>query len=118
MDKGFCSKRNVDRMLNASPTARFILPVPFTADLAKKQVAGERKDMDTIHNTLNLGGETIRAVSKVRAWAKDISLFTHIFYSPAKAFRRREDLYAHVSTLRDEAMENPEKWVDGKEHTK
>lgn len=118
MDKGFYSKRNVNRMLNASPKTRFILPVPFTVDFAKKQVAGERKDIDTIHNTLNLGGETVRAISKVRAWAKDVPLFTHIFYSPAKAFRRREDLYAHVSTLRDEAMENPEKWADDKEHTK
>lgn len=118
MDKGFYSKRNVNRMLNANPKTRFIIPVPFTADFAKKQVAGERKDIDTIHNTLNLGGETARAVSKVRAWAKDVPLFTHIFYSPAKAFRRREDLFAHVSTLRDEAMENPEKWADGKEHTK
>ena len=117
MDKGFYSKRNVNRMLSSSGKTRFIIPVSFTADFAKRQVTGERKDIDTIHNTLNLGGETLRAVSKVRAWDKDISLFTHIFHSPTKAFRRREDLFAHVSTLRDEAEADPEKWATGKEHT-
>jgi transposase len=118
MDKGFYSKRNVNRMLNTNSNTRFIIPVPFTANFAKRQVTGERKDIDTIHNTINLGGETLRTVSKIRAWDKDVSLFTHIFYSPAKAFRRREDIFAHVSTLRDEAMKNPEKWVEEKDHAK
>jgi transposase len=108
MDKGFYSKRNVDNMLFGD-NKRFIVSVPFTSGFAKKQVESERKDMDSVQNTIMVCGESMRAVTKERVWDRGRKVFTHIFYAPGKAFRRREDIYAHVAMLRDEAEMNPGK---------
>jgi transposase len=118
MDKGFYSKRNVDEMLSKDGVQRFIVAVPFTSGFAKKQVEGERKDIDTVSKTIRLGGETLRAVTKERVWDSGHKIYTHIYFAPGKAFGRREDIFAHVSMLRDEAETAPEKYVNSKEHKK
>jgi len=118
MDKGFYSKKNIDSLLSVERERKFIIAVPFTSGFAKRQVDGERKDIDTVHNTIRIGGETLRAVTKERAWGNGIKLYTHIYFAPGKALCRREDIFGRVSMLRDEATENPEKCVNSKEHTK
>ncbi|MCL2029532.1 MAG: transposase [Deltaproteobacteria bacterium] len=118
MDKGFYSKRNVDAMLSGEHTRKFIIAVPFTSGFAKKQVAGERKGIDTVENTIRLGGETLRAVTKERAWENGRRVYTHIYFAPLKALGRREDIFGHVSTLRDEAEAEPGKCAKSREHKK
>lgn len=108
MDKGFYSKKNVDRLLNPQKSYRFILPVSFTSAFAKKQVESEKKDIDTLANTLVSGKDSFRAVTKQRAWGNGEKVYTHIYFNAQKASKRKEDLYAHVAMLVEEAKQNPD----------
>ena len=118
MDKGFFSRKNVTAMLGDKKIKKFIISIPFTSSFAKQQVASERKDIDSVQNTIVVNGDSMRAVSKVRRWDKEHKVFTHIYYSAKKAFQRREELYAHVAILREEAEKSPYKYADDSEHVK
>jgi transposase len=121
MDKGFYSKKNVDDMLmkeGLESCQRFMVAVPFTSGFAKKQVEGERKDIDTIAKTIRVGGQTLRAVTKERVWNDKHKVYAHIYFSPDKAHGRREDIFGHVAMLRDEAEADPEKYANSCEHKK
>ena len=114
MDKGFFSTRNINYMLKntGNGPVKFLISVPFTAAFAKKQVESERKDIDSIENTILINGSSLRAVTKERMWDKDHMLYTHIYYNAKKAQGIREYLYATVALLRQKAIANPEKCLD------
>jgi transposase len=118
MDKGFYKKRNVDNMLSSEHARKFVIAMPFTSGFAKQQVYSERKDIDTVGNTICLGDETLRGVTKERTWGNGRNVYTHIYLSPSNALGRREDIFAHVSTLRDEAEAEPEKCSKSVKHKK
>lgn len=107
MDKGFFSTRNVNAMLNRAEPIRFVIAVPFTSKFAKKMVASERKDIDCLQNTLVIGEQSLRAVTKKRAWSKDHQLDVHVYYDAVKGFKIREDLYAYVAVLKEQAEADP-----------
>lgn len=117
MDKGFYSQQNVADMLAAEDAKKFIVAVPFTSGFAKKQVEHERQCIDSITKTLRIGGEkTLRAVTREHKLGSGHTLHAHLYFSPDKAYGRREDLFAHVALLRDEAEANPAKYVHSPEH--
>ena len=118
MDKGFYSKHNVDIMLTGEHARRFVIAVPFTSGFAKKQVNSERKDIDTVGNTIRIGGETLRGIMKERTWGNSRNVYVHIYFSPRKALNRREDIFGYIATLRDEAEAEPEKYAKSGEHKK
>ena len=118
MDKGFYSKLNVDTMLSGEHARRFVIAVPFASGFAKKQVDGERKDIDTVMNTIHLGGDTLRATTKERAWGNGRNVYAHIYFSPRKALGRREDIFGYVSVLRDEAKAEPHRCAKSGKHKK
>jgi transposase len=118
MDKGFFSKRNVDFMLESTPPIRFISAMPFTSAFAKKQVESERKDIDSPENTIVVGADSMRAVTKERTWDKDRTVYTHICFNAKKAAKTKEALYADVSILKEQAEAEPEKCAVSREHTK
>jgi transposase len=118
MDKGFYSRVNVKNMLHDEKIKKFIIAVPFTSKFAQQQVASERKDIDKLENTIVVGGDSMRAVTKIRTWEKEPGIFTHIYYNAVKALRKREELYSHVAILREEAEAEPEKWIKDNEHKK
>jgi transposase len=118
MDKGFYSRKNVTAMLGDKKIKKFIISIPFTSSFARQQVAGERKDIDSVQNTIVINGDSMRAVTKVRVWDKEHKVFTHIYYSAKKAFHRREELYAHVALLREEGEKSPARFADDIEHIK
>ena len=118
MDKGFYSKRNVDEMLLSESKMKFVIAVSFASNFAKKQVEDERKNIDAICNAVVVCGDSMRIISKVMPWSKRNSVFTHICYTPTKAFRKREDLFTHVALLREEAIVSPEKCLASGEHQK
>ncbi len=101
MDKGFFSTRNVNAMLNRPHPIRFVVAVPFTSQFAKKMVASERKDIDHLQRTLVLGENSMRAVTRERAWDEKHRLYTHVYYHALKALKLREELYAHVTVLKE-----------------
>lgn len=107
MDKGFFSTKNVNAMLSDTANLRFIISVPFTSNFAKKQVEGERKDIDSLQNTIVSGGDSIRGVTKLRSWNKDHKVHTHIYFNAIKATKLRENLYAHVTLLKERAEAHP-----------
>jgi hypothetical protein len=115
-DKGFYSKRNMRAML-AQSGRRFLAAVPFTSAFAKGQVDGERKDIDCAANTIVVGADSMRAVTKLRS-LEGHRLYTHIFYSAKKAHGCREDVLATVAVLRDEALADPERCAGSDAHTR
>lgn len=118
LDKGFFSAKNVNSMLSEENHADFIAAVPFTSKFAKEMVKSEKKDIDTLSNTIVTGTDSLRAVTKYRSWNTHHKVYTHVYYNARKAQGIREDLYAHVATLREHAMQQPEKCVHKPEYTK
>lgn len=118
MDKGFFSTRNVNIMLNPNQDSSFLIAVPFTCAFAKKQIASECKDIDSLENTIVCGNDSFRAVTKQRKWNADYQIYTHIFYNARKALLMREDLYAYVAVLKEHAESNPVKYKKDDEYTK
>ena len=112
MDKGFFSAKNVNAMLSERQHVDFVIAVPFTNNFAKELVKSESKDIDTLSNTIVLGKESLRAVTKFRRWNNNHKVHAHVYYNARKAQATREDLFAHVATLRERAMEQPEKYVN------
>jgi transposase len=118
MDKGFFSTKNVNAMLSERLHVDFIIAVPFTAKFAKGLVASERNGIDTLGNTIVTGKDSLRAVTRWGRWNSDHKVHAHIYYNARKANGIREDLYAHVAILREEAMCKPEKYSRSHEHAK
>ena len=107
MDKGFFSTRNVNAMLNRTPPTRFIMAVPFTAGWTKRLVTRERRDIDRLQHTLVLGEQSLRAVTRERAWNAQHRLYTHVYYHALQAVTRRADLYAQITELKEQAEADP-----------
>jgi transposase len=108
MDKGFYSRNNVNAMLD-DKKYRFLIPVSFSSLFARNQVAGEKKDIDKLANTIVCGKGSVRGVTKTRVWKDGREVFTHIYYNPLKAVKRKEELYAHVTSLAALAKADPAK---------
>lgn len=117
MDKGFFSAGNINDLLGQS-LLRFIIAVPFTTGFAKNQVSSERKDIDCVENTLVIGSDSIRGVSKLRSWNKGQKVFVHVYYNVLKALKAREELYAHVAVLKERAQEDPAGALQQEEYKK
>jgi hypothetical protein len=107
MDKGFCSTRNINAMLDDPNKIRFVIALPFTMSFAKKQVQSERKDIDRTENAILVGSDLLRAVTKQRVWNQKHSLYVHVYYNVTKATKLKEDLIAHVTALKRAAQKDP-----------
>ena len=110
MDKGFYSAKNVDMLLSKSEGKqpyRFLMSVPFTNKFAKSQVESERKDIDKIENVILTNGAPIRGICKQRAWGGGIKLNAHVFFSPEKAAKERNELFGYVTMLVRQAIADP-----------
>ena len=118
MDKGFFSAKNVNAMLSQRQHVDFVISVPFTSAFAKGLVQGESKSIDTLSNTIVNGKESLRAVTRHRRWNNNHKVYAHVYYNARKAQGIKEDLYAHVATLRDRALDKPEKCAGDSEYTK
>ncbi|MEW6616798.1 MAG: IS1634 family transposase [Thermodesulfobacteriota bacterium] len=118
MDKGFFSTKNVNAMLNDAAKLRFVISVPFTSSFAKKQVESERKDIDSLQNTIVSGDDSVRGVTKLRAWNKDHKIYTHVYFNALKAMKLRENLYAHVTLLKERAEAHPTEHLQDEEYSK
>ena len=107
MDKGFCSKNNVDAMLDDEDGIRFLLAVPFTMAFAKNQTDSERNDIDSVDNTIVIGDDTIRGVTKERSWGTKHTLYTHVFYNAELACQTKNRLYGRVAELKAAVIKDP-----------
>ncbi|MDO8685295.1 MAG: IS1634 family transposase [Clostridiales bacterium] len=107
MDKGFCSTININDMLEDSENIRFVIAAPFTLSFVKKQIQSEKKNIDCLQNTIVIGDDILRGVTKERSWGNKHIIFAHTFYNAVKAVKLRENLYAHVTLLKQEAEKEP-----------
>lgn len=107
MDKGFCSTRNINAMIEDKKDIRFIIAMPFTLSFAKKQIQNEKKDIDSFRNTIVIGEDTLRGVTRKCSFGNGHKVFAHTFYNALKAVKLRESLYAHVTLLKQEAEKDP-----------
>lgn len=114
MDKGFFSNRNINDMFDRKHL-RWIIAVPFTSNIARKNVDSERKDIDCINNTCVMGADSVRGVTKKRSWNSKHQMFVHVFYNPLKAVKVKEALFAHIAKLKDFAVQETEKALQDKE---
>ena len=69
--------------------------------------ASKRKDIDCLDKTLVIGEQSLRAVTKKRAWNTDHQLYTHVYYDAMKGAKIREELYTYVATLKEQAETDP-----------
>ncbi len=117
MDKGFFSARNINDMFDRKHL-RWLMAVPFTSHIARKNADSERKDIDCIDNTCVLGADSVRAVTKKRSWNSKHQMFVHVFYNPLKAAKVKEALFAHIANLKAFAVQETEKALQDKECSK
>ena len=118
MDKGFFSKKNINAMLEEKRHIGFVIALPFTSRFAKDLVEGEKKGIDTLSKTIVNGKESLRAVTKLCRWNDGHNVYVHVYYNARKALGIREDLYAHVVTLREQAVNQPERCLGNPDYQK
>ena len=109
MDKGFASTRNINAMLNDASGLRFLIALPFTMAFTKKQISGEAKDIDTVDNTIAIGSDALRGVTKRRAWNAEHDVYVHVYLNPETAIQVKNKLYLRVQDLISQVKHNPEK---------
>ncbi|MDR2338595.1 MAG: transposase [Deltaproteobacteria bacterium] len=101
MDKGFASKNNIDAMLNDKDKIRFLLALPFTMKFTKDIVESVRSSIDSPDNTIVIGNDILRAVAKNMLWDDKHKIKAHIFYNAVSAYTKRDELYGHISMLKE-----------------
>jgi len=107
MDKGFCSKGNIDDMLADEDGIRFLIATPLTMSFTKNQISSEKKDIDSVDNTIVIGDDVIRGVAKYRSWHGKHMLHTHVYSNAELAYQARNKLYGFVAKLKRAAEANP-----------
>ena len=109
MDKGFYSKQNINTMIENN--IEFLISVPFKDSFPLKLIESERKDIDLFKNTILTSDIAIRGVHKEKIWNNrklKSTLHAHIYFNPIKAMKEKNELYAYITELRQEAIKNPE----------
>ena len=107
MDKGFSKKENIDAMLNDEDGIRFIIPAPFTMNFTKNLITQEKKTIDTPENTIVLGQDIVRGVTKLSDWHSTHKIYAHVIVNTGLLYHKKNKLYGEVAMLRQEALENP-----------
>ena len=64
------------------------------------------------------GSDSVRGVTKLRTWNKEHKIHTHVYYNALKAMKLRENLYAHVTLLKERAEVNPAGHLHDEEYGK
>jgi transposase len=118
MDKGFCSTKNINAMCKRDKAVRFLMAMPFSHKFAKQQVEDEKDDINSVDNTITIGSDIIRGVTRMHSWKPNTELFVHIFFNAEQAEHVKNKLYGYVSTLRDEVACDPKDTKKAKEISK
>jgi len=119
MDKGFSKKTTIDEMLKDESGIRFLLATPMSLSFTKEQIDNECDVIDTVENTINIGDDIIRGVTRSRSWySSEHKVYAHCFFNPEETFGKRNALYGKVAKLRGEAEINPKNANYAKDFTK
>jgi transposase len=107
MDKGFSSIKNINAMLEGQLKSNFLIALPFTMKFAKEQVQSQQGVIDTFENTIVLGRDVLRGVTKERVWEGKHKVYVHTYYNTIRAAEAKDNIYGHVMKLVRLAKENP-----------
>jgi transposase len=107
MDKGFSSIKNINDMLDGPLKSNFIIALPFTLKFAKAQVQSQKGLIDTLENTIVLGDNVLRGITKERSWDEKHKVYAHVYYNAVRAAEAKDNVYGHVMELVRLANENP-----------
>ena len=119
MDKGFFSVKNVNMMLGKQGDSqyKFVVPVSFTSNIAKKLIEQERDTIDSVENVIFTSNSPVRGVHKIIDWGNTgAKIHAHIFYNPEKATKDRNELYAYIARLKARAIKDPTNKKSQKEY--
>ena len=111
MDKGFYSEKNINALLGENTDEiryRFLLSVPFSANIAYEQIGLEQGSIDSLENVILTSGSPIRGVHKLSGWNSSVKLNTLVFYNPEKAMKEKNELYGYVTQLARLAKKDPD----------
>jgi hypothetical protein len=109
MDKGFASTKNINAMLSKTSAIRFIIALPFSLAFAKNQVDSETKDIDCVDNSVPVGFDVLRGMTKQRAWNPEHDVHVHVYLNPDASLQARNKLYAKIQDLIGLVRQNPMK---------
>lgn len=116
MDKGFGKKiSNIDLMLSPEDGNRFLIALPFTLGFAKEQVNQECASIDTAENTVVIGDDIMRGITKIQSWDKEHDVFVHTCFTPEVALQAKNTAYAKIFELTRKVHQSPEKHKDSAE---
>ena len=118
MDSSFFSAKNVNALLARKPQTRFLVGVPITGKFAINLVKNESRDPDALTDRIVHGEESMKSVTRVLQWTADHAIYAHVYYNDKKADKARDELYATVSKLHNQALKYPEKFINDPDYTK
>ena len=105
MDKGFASLKNIKGMLVKKSGMRFLIALPFNMTFPKRQIASESKDIDCIQNTILVGHDVLRGVTKKRKfYGHDV--YSHIYLNVDMATQAKDKLFSKVQRVIDRVKED------------
>jgi transposase len=109
MDKGFSSIDNINAMLDGPLKSRFVISLPFTMKFTKAQVLSQQGSIDVLDNTIVLGRDILRGITKECVWdsKKGHKVYAHIYCNVTKAAEARNSLYGYVTNLAEMAASDP-----------
>jgi transposase len=111
MDKGFASAKNINAMLSDTSAARFLIALPFTMAFAKNQIMSEIKDIDCVENTIAVGSDVLRGITKRRTWNPQHEIYAHVYMNPDAVVQARNKLYAKAQELLTQVKRDPESHI-------
>ena len=117
-DKGFCKVKNINDLLTNEAEFKFLIAMSFTLKFAKEHIANEKSAIDKVENTIVLGDDILRGVTRECIWEKKYKVFVHIYYDPSHANHARDKLYGHVAKLVDYAKNDPDDTNHSKDFAK
>jgi hypothetical protein len=106
MDKGFAYEKNINAMLNDKDNTRFMASLPFSTKFAKDLIETERDRIDTPDNAIVVGNDILRVVTRNKSWDNKRTIKAHLFYNAGLANAKKDELYGHVSLLKEMFLSN------------
>jgi len=107
MDKAFGRIKNINTMLSDKQDIRFIVAASFSLTFSSEAVNKERETIDTIENTIIIGDDSVRGVTRQLDWGGKHILYMHVYYNALKAAKLKEDMYSNVASMLEILKQDP-----------
>ena len=107
MDKAFGKIKNINAMLSDKQYVRFLVATSFNLALTCEAVHKERGTIDTIENTIIIGDDSVRGVTRRLNWDDKHTLSLHVYYNALNAAKIKEEMYSDVASMLEVLKQDP-----------